>query len=84
MAYEHDYHRQHQNPMSYGDIDNARVTSRGILITLGLIALAIGAVFFFSSIDVVKVDRSATGATQSPSAAPALPNIDSTPKQPVE
>ena len=83
MAYEKEYQRTNQNPMGYGDAERPRTSSRGILITLGIIGLIIAAIVVFSSLEASSPDLETTGTIQSdrmdnntavtPNSEPALP-----------
>jgi len=81
MSYENEYHRASQNPMGYNDLDRGAVSTRGILITLGVIALLVLGIVAYSSVNPASIDTGLTGSTTVPTTtAPA----NETPTQPYQ
>ncbi len=80
MAYEHDYRRT-SNPTDYGNVGDTRMSSRAILIALGIIALIVVALIAFAPADTSGL-RDVTGST-TPATPPATVPAEPVPSTPL-
>ncbi len=71
MAQYEDYQGTRDNRINYSDLENSRVGSKAILAVLGLIAMAIIAMFVFGNIQTNTAPVSAL--EQAPATAPLAP-----------
>ena len=69
MAHYHDYHGTDHNRINYSELEQSRIGSKWIVIVLGLIALAVVAMFMFGEVQTTSAPLS--GLEQAP--APVAP-----------
>ena len=82
MAYEHDHQRNIGNPMDYQHVSESRISSRGILIAIGAIALIIAALIALAPTDTSGL-RDISG-TVPPATVPATPQPQTAPAAPAQ
>lgn len=68
MAYQHQYDRPDRERINYHELEQSTISTRGILITFGIIALAVAAMFMVGEVTTSNIDPAVTG--QVPSTVP--------------
>ncbi|MGB7286416.1 MAG: hypothetical protein WBC71_05750 [Salaquimonas sp.] len=77
MAYQNEYERPDGRRINYNDLEQSSISSRGILIALGIIAIGLAALFIFGEVSMT-VDPATTSQTAPPAALEQTPVVPET------
>lgn len=75
MAYENHYYRPDHERINYHQLEQSSISSRAILITIGVIGLGVAGMFLFGEVSTNNLDASTTGQILPPAVTEEVPLV---------